>query len=335
MLAMMARPCPVAIALIVFFFVGVVHPFAPTGRRWFPAHLQATALKSEETSSSSSASATAGETLNVPLSWEEMVRQAATAMKMAARDGKTRQIVRILLPRESVSGDLGQLVEPAALDLKRAVLVPPDESWQGGILQLYRSAAPTCTAILRQMGSSEGGLPARVEEDRSVDESGVDGIGLFQTDDNSIMCWLQPTQEISDALLRSAEKAAADKLVVLMNPQWRTVSDALDTVSEGEGFFAGLASFLGGKGGVVKQLTEQGFVSSYTLEGYVCRGTNVRLMQSYGSDWAVFCERDDGESYFPIGNAPSRPTYQDVEKMLDASGVGYKYARDMGFEDRL
>ena len=32
---------------------------------------------------------------------------------------------------------------------------------------------------------------------------------------------------------------------------------------------------------------------------------------------------------------PARPTYQDVQKMLDDKGVGYKYARDLGMAPKL
>lgn len=273
---------------------------------------------------------------SVPLSWDEMVRQAATAMKQAAAAGQKRQIVRLLLPRDPTAADFGKAIEATVKDdMQSAVLVPPDESWQGGIMQLYRAAAPTAEAILRQYSRDTvaGGLPPRVSEDRSVDESGVDGVGLLQTD--AVDCWLQPTQENVDVICARTKKAADEKIVVVMNPQWRNVDDALDTASQGQGFFSGLASFLGGKGGTLAQLAETGFVSVYSLEGYVCRGCNVRLLQVINSDWAVFCERDDGETFVSVGSSPTRPTYQEVEQMLNDSNIGYKYARDMGMSPKL
>lgn len=203
-------------------------------------------------------------------------------------------------------------------------------------MQLYRAAAPTCYAILRRLTQdAESGLPPRVKEDRSVDESGVDGVGLFATDDGQVRCWVQPTQELVGDCIRSADQLGKDQLVVLMNPQWRLVDDALDTASKGEGFLSNLASFLGGKGGALKQLASAGFQPVYTLEGYVCRGSNVRLMQCFGSSWNVFCERDDGENYLLVGSSPTRPSYQNVEKMLSDAKIGYKYARDIGLEPKL
>jgi hypothetical protein len=121
-----------------------------------------------------------------------------------------------------------------------------------------------------------------------------------------------------------------------MNPQWRMVDDALDTASKGEpGFFSAMASFLGGKGGTLRELADTGFTPVYSLEGYVCRGSNVRLLQVLDSDWAVFCERDDGESYVSVGSQASRPNYQEVEAMLNDSDIGFKYARDMGLSKKL
>jgi hypothetical protein len=185
---------------------------------------------------------------------------------------------------------------------------------------------------------------ARISEDRSVDESGVDGVGLFTMSDNSIQCYVQPTQEIIDDVVTSSISPSASPLVALLNPQWRQVDDALDTASKGEGFLSGLASMLGGKGGTLKRIRDAGFVPVYTLEGYVCRGANVRLLSVYENGaspstsslpWSVFCERDNGESFVPVGTSLVRPTYQDVERMLTEADIGYKYARDMGMQPKL
>lgn len=277
----------------------------------------------------------------VPLSVEEMVNQVSACMKLATSSGLNKQIIRVLLPRDANNADFGKYWEEdsssaSSSSLVNSVLVPNDESWQGGIMQLYRSAAPTCSEILRKYTKDvSSGLPPRITEDRSVDESGVDGVGLFQTDDKKIACWVQPTQETVEDYMDSFQKVAQDGVVVLMNPQWRLVDDVLDSASKGDGFLSGLASFLGGKGSVLKRLNEAGFKPVYTLEGYVCRGANVRLLQTFNSDWQVFCERDDGETYIAVGTSPSRPTYQDVEKMLNDANIGYKYARDIGLQPKL
>jgi hypothetical protein len=158
---------------------------------------------------------------------------------------------------------------------------------------------------------------------------------LLTTQDKTISCYVQPTQEIVDHFIDSAEKATDDQIVVLLNPQWRQVDDALDSASQGEGFLSGLASFLGGKGGVLKRMSEAGYKPVYNFEGYVCRGANVRLLQVGESDWAVFCERDSGESYISVGSSKTRPTYQEVDDMLSEAKIGFKYARDIGLQPKL
>jgi hypothetical protein len=313
--------------------------------------------------------------------------------------GATRQIVRILLPRDAASGQLGELYEAEAItnDGGRSMgrrdirLVPTDESWQGGIMQLYRSAGPCARDILGRMSPTAAisGVPPRIIEDRSIDESGVDGIGMLYTqgrggsaDDgarggagagaggsgavdstsegggtgfggifgigstaslptlsDSDMCvFVQPTQEVVDvieSLTAKTNKASSSSLIALLNPQWRNVDDALDSASKSGGVLGAFASFLGGKGSVLRRLDELGYVPTYTLEGYVCRGGNVRLIRRYDSDWIVFAENDDGDNFARIGSMRERPTYQDVETMLDDKGVGYKYARDLGMAPKL
>ena len=64
--------------------------------------------------------------LSVPLTWNEMVRQAANAMKEAEQDGVTRQIFRVLLPRDASSTDLLRFFE----DDKQAVEESPETAAQ-------------------------------------------------------------------------------------------------------------------------------------------------------------------------------------------------------------
>jgi Domain of unknown function (DUF1995) len=276
-----------------------------------------------------------------------MIRQAASAMNRAANDGHSRQIVRVLLPRDATNADFGIYAEGEGTDNVNMVLCPTDESWQGGIMQLYRAAAPTTERLIRQLStlkstaSGAAGVAPRISEDRSVDESGVDGVGLFTTSDKSIQCYVQPTQELVDDVIMDSLPSSST-MTIMLNPQWRQVDDALDTASKGEGFLSGLANMLGGKGGTLKRIKDAGFVPVYSLEGYVCRGANVRLLQVYdgttgafNAPWSVFCERDDGESYVAVGTSAQRPTYQDVERMLNEADIGYKYARDMGMQPKL
>ena len=171
-----------------------------------------------------------------------------------------------------------------------------------------------------------------------MDESGVDGVGLFVTQNASpeddVSCFLQPTQETIDAV-ESISQQAGKRLVLLLNPQWRFVDDALDSASRSDGFLGTMASFLGGKGNSLKRLEAEGYQIVFTLEGYVCRGSNVRLIKRFDSDWAVFAENDSATDYIKVGTSKERPTYQDVDQMMQDMGFTLKFARDMGMAPKL
>jgi hypothetical protein len=277
----------------------------------------------------------------VPITLDSMVKEAAEAMSEAKAAGIKRQIIRLMLPRDAASGQLGQYYEDDVEIFDRqqdTVLVPPDETWQGGIMQLYRAAAPTCQELLRIISGDVGGVPPKLIEDRSVDDSGVDGVGLIMSQNrdpiDDISCFVQPMQETVDAI-ESISKQAGERLVVLANPQWRNVDDALDSASKSGGVFGSLASFLGGKGGSLKRLQDAGFTDVFMIEGYVCKGGNVRLMKRFDSDWVVFAENDSETDFIRMGTSATRPSYQDVDKMLDDNGVSLKYARDIGLAPKL
>lgn len=280
----------------------------------------------------------------VPLSFEEMVKQVSSTMEDAMKAGKKRQILRILLPRSSDNDILGQFFETNVVDPDPSayvdtVLVPPDETWQGGIMQLYRAASLACQEILRRYSrNAQGGVMPKLMEDRSCDESGVDGVGLWLTQgttpSNDVSCFVQPTQETIDEI-DIISSQAGERMVALMNPQWRIVDDALDSASREDSLFGALASFLGGKGNSLRRLDSMGFEATYTMEGYVCRGGNVRLLKRFDTDWFVFAENDAGTDFIEVGSSKQRPNYQEVDDMLDSKGITLKYTRDFGLAPKL
>jgi hypothetical protein len=93
----------------------------------------------------------ATDALFIPVSFDEMVKQSSAAMKGAYAAGVTRQSLRILLPRSADNDQLLQYYENDAdtADMSQTVLAPPDETWQGGIMQLYRAASFASQEILR------------------------------------------------------------------------------------------------------------------------------------------------------------------------------------------
>lgn len=190
----------------------------------------------------------------------------------------------------------------------------------------------------RYSRNAGGGVVPRLQEDRSLDESGVDGIGLWITQGASpkddVSCFVQPSQE-TIASIEAISNQAGSRLVALLNPQWRIVDDALDVASRSEGAFGKFASFLGGKGGSLRRLEELGYETVFVLEGYVCRGGNVRIVHRFDTEWEVFAENDAATDYIRVGSMPERPSYQDVDKMLSEKGISLKYARDIGLAPKL
>lgn len=278
-------------------------------------------------------------TLYPPSDKDAMVKDCRSVVSRALEAGISRQIIRTPLPRSSSAKDLGKLYE-ASSESYDAILVPPDETWQGGIMQLYRACAPVATEILRGVANAAGGLPPRVNEDRSVDESGVDGVGLLMTECSSPLddatCFVQPTQEVIGSIEQISAQAK-DRLIMLMNPQWRDVDDALDTFSKQQnGFFGQFASFLGGKGATLRRLDELEYKVTYCFDGYVCKGGNVWLLKTFDEPWHVFAENDAGDDYIFVGiKEEGRPSYQDVDEMLTEKGITVKYARDIGMAPKL
>jgi len=207
-------------------------------------------------------------------------------------------------------------------------------------MQLYRACSLSCEAILRRYSRKVGGgVGPTVREDRSIDETGVDGMGLWFSEGSSsnddVCVFVQPSQETVNSIDNISKTAGKDRLVVIMNPQWRITDDAFDSASREGGFLGGLATFLGGKGESIRRLEEMGFDSTYILEGYVCKGGNIRLLKRFDSKWNVFAENDAGTDYILVGDSDARPTYQEVDKMLDDKGITLKYARDMGLAPKL
>jgi hypothetical protein len=92
------------------------------------------------------------ELLYIPQSLDEMIKQASSAMEDAMKLGKNRQIMRILLPRSADNDQLLQYYETSNVESSTnadLILCPTDETWQGGIMQLYRAASYASQEILR------------------------------------------------------------------------------------------------------------------------------------------------------------------------------------------
>eukprot|EP00281_Chroomonas_sp_CCMP1168_P029838 CAMPEP_0206236518 /NCGR_PEP_ID=MMETSP0047_2-20121206/13761_1 /ASSEMBLY_ACC=CAM_ASM_000192 /TAXON_ID=195065 /ORGANISM="Chroomonas mesostigmatica_cf, Strain CCMP1168" /LENGTH=324 /DNA_ID=CAMNT_0053660865 /DNA_START=139 /DNA_END=1113 /DNA_ORIENTATION=- len=249
----------------------------------------------------------------VPKSESQMIAAASDAVRAAFEDGKTRQKVRFLLPREGK-------------------LMPTDEDWPGGIMQLYAACSPLTRAFLRKLAGNEGGIGATCKEQR-LDESGVDGESLWiaqgssPKDDVSAFC--QPSGEQLDTIKKVCD-SAGPRLVLIVNPQWRETDDSYDQLAQKQGFLGQLANFVGGTSGLKKQISGMGFEDAYLLQQYVVRGDDCQIVKAYPfKEWYAYTEDDSGK-VICLGRQAERPTYQDISKMFEDKGVAMRWAREAG-----
>mmetsp|Transcript_57742 Transcript_57742/g.130838 ORF Transcript_57742/g.130838 Transcript_57742/m.130838 type:complete len:113 (+) Transcript_57742:61-399(+) len=97
-----------------------------------------------------------------------------------------------------------------------------------------------------------------------------------------------------------------------------------------------MAGFLGGKAAFVQALdVELGFETTFCLEQFVIRGTELKYYRSFPSAWHVFLTGDAGESIYLGCSGDKRPDYNKVENLLGANGVAVKYLRDLGKAEEL
>merc|ERR1719353_2001110 len=159
-------------------------------------------------------------TLTPPGDRETMLQQAAGAVQRAQADGITRGILRLFLPRD---GELS----------------PPDESWTGGIMELYRAASPLTRELLRRLSSSIAGVPPALNEQR-LDASGVDSESVWMAQsskpENDAVGFVQPSQEIFDQVASLTRQA---------------------------GILGALGGMLGGKRPLLEQLEQLSFLDLY------------------------------------------------------------------------
>ena len=202
--------------------------------------------------------------IRLPRTDEQQMRTAADAIGRARSDGVYRQSGRYLLQRDGL-------------------LVPPDETWTGGIMQLYYVTASMAQNMLRRLSPPTAGVPPRLLEQR-LDKSGCDGEALWiaQCADaaEDISFIVQPSLECADEIARICSEAGEKRLVYIMNPQWKESDDTLDFIAGKGGLLGSLGAFLGGKAKVVQQLEGRGFTAAtetFNLAEVTIAGTQVRV----------------------------------------------------------
>ena len=242
-----------------------------------------------------------------------MLTQASAAVTRAKEDGKQRCIIRLFLPRG-----------------ENRNLFPPDESWEGGIMQLFYECSPLVRNLMSRLVTETAGVPPTLSEQR-LDESGVDGESVWfaqsQKAADDCVGLVQPSTERLTTIKKLSADCGPGRLLMLVNPQWKERDDPLDALSRKGGFLGALGSVLGGNAQQEVELKETlGFVETYTLVEYVCRGSRICLHLSYPHGWTASYRNDSDEWVPMLSGQPTRPTYQEIEVALQDNDVPFKFS---------
>jgi hypothetical protein len=267
---------------------------------------QAKQQKQEAAAKAKDAQRTAGDyRVQIPNTFDDMVRQAARAVERAFADGKTRQTVRFNLVTE----------KQAATE---------ENEWPGGVRQMYREAGkPLTDALLREVRAPTKKVEDMVEERRLAptlkqqDIWDFDGSALHTAEAaegasadvqalvfaNTDSKYLDDISKISDAM--------GSRLFLLVNPFWRNV----DSWS-----FNLLAP--GAKKKAQEVVFDNGFDETYSLMVFQVRGENCAAVKAYPYDWQIFAFREDDfyaneETAMRLGSCKEEPTSAFVTELLN------------------
>lgn len=196
-------------------------------------------------------------------------------------------------------------------------------------MQLFASCSPLVRDLLRQVSTEVAGVPPSFTEQR-LDASGVDGESVWfaqssQPQDDAVGLVQPSAERMPD--IRQLSAQAGSRPLMLVNPQWKERDDPLDALSRKGGFLGALGGVLGGKAAMEAELFEQmGFVNTYVLSEYVCRGSRICLQLSYPYGWTASYRNPETDAWVALlSGAAARPTYQEIEAALVAADVPFRF----------
>mmetsp|Transcript_3152 Transcript_3152/g.8530 ORF Transcript_3152/g.8530 Transcript_3152/m.8530 type:complete len:391 (+) Transcript_3152:183-1355(+) len=245
-----------------------------------------------------------GRFVQIPVTFDDMVRQASRAVERAFKDGKTRQTVRFNLVGE----------EDAAKEEKQ---------WPGGAKQMYReSGGPLTEALLREVRApTKNEHPEKRNENPQLKKQNIwdfDGTALhtaeaaegasadvqalvFPNTDNK---YLEDIDKISEAM--------GERLFLLVNPFWRNVESwGFNILAPGAKKRAQEVIF-----------GENAFEETYSMMVFMVRGEDCVAVKAYPYDWQLFAFRED--DYYPsqeyairLGSCTEEPTSSLITGLLN------------------
>lgn len=245
-----------------------------------------------------------GRYVQVPVTVDDMVRQASRAVERAFKDGKTRQTVRFNLVGE----------EDAAT---------AENQWPGGAKQMYReSGGPLTDALLREVRApTKDKYPEKRNTNPALKKQDIwdfDGTAIHTAEaaegpsadiqalvfPNTDSKYLEDIDEISEAM--------GERLFLLVNPFWRNIE------SWGFNILAPNAK----KRAQEVIFGKNAFEETYNMMLFMVRGENCVAIKAYPYDWQLFAFRED--DYYPseeytiqLGSCKEDPTSSLITGLLN------------------
>ncbi|VEU39896.1 unnamed protein product [Pseudo-nitzschia multistriata] len=257
-------------------------------------------------------------TLQVPVTFDDMVRQGARAVERAFHDGKTRQVVRFNLVGEEDG----------------ASSATEENQWPGGAKQMYReSGKPLTNALLREVRAPTKRLDSFPEERRTNPQLKVqdiwdfDGTALHTAEaaegpSADIQAMVFPntdTKYLND--IDEISQAMGKRLFLLVNPFWRNIDSwGFNILAPGAKKKAENVIY-GGTG----DDDAVPFEETYVLNVFSVRGEQCVALKAYPYDWQLFAFRED--DYYPnneeystcirLGSCEEDPTSAIITELLN------------------
>eukprot|EP00538_Stauroneis_constricta_P008864 CAMPEP_0119550502 /NCGR_PEP_ID=MMETSP1352-20130426/4004_1 /TAXON_ID=265584 /ORGANISM="Stauroneis constricta, Strain CCMP1120" /LENGTH=399 /DNA_ID=CAMNT_0007596377 /DNA_START=130 /DNA_END=1329 /DNA_ORIENTATION=+ len=245
-----------------------------------------------------------GRFVQVPVSHEDMARQAARAVERAFKDGITRQTVRFdLIAEDQAVGD--------------------ENEWPGGAMQMYREAGkPLANALLKEIRAptkevkeNERRMPPTVTAQDLWD---FDGSALHTAEawtgaSGDVQALVFPNTDvkyIND--INTISDAMGPRLFLLVNPFWRNV--------ESWGFNI-LAP--GAKDKAQRAIFDRGFNETYVALSFRARDEKCLALKVYPYDWQLFAYLEDleyggPENVIRLGSCKDEPTSSLMAELLNS-----------------
>jgi len=228
---------------------------------------------------------------SLPSSQGVMTSRAARSCRNARDGGSKRLIINIVVP-------LLPTVRPEDID-----------PWPGGLKQQFNTVEKICRGILSEIVASDSPPPGSNLKCTTQIISQDDACALLIQEAESAKedaaAIIFPGTDQLDELIRIDKMVGEDRLLLLINPQFRRAEDF--------GVF---------KRGTAKTEIFGKYRPGFSFEELSCRGEQVKLTYDSSVGWQAFAVVDEAPMYQTTSSPPlplysgalqKRPTYEELE----------------------